>query len=98
MSGRLEPYARQTDVVIDWLGVLLSAGAIVLLTVAANGSSSWGLVLAKPDAPFARQKRQSRTGYLSNGAIPTRAVARSIAGSSRVKPPALRRRGPNYHR
>jgi hypothetical protein len=45
-----------------------------------------------------RQKRQSRTGYLSNGAIPTRAVARSIAGSSRVKPPALRRRGPNYHR
>jgi hypothetical protein len=53
MSGRLEPYARQTDVVIDWLGVLLSAGAIVLLTVAANGSSSWGLVLAKPDAPFA---------------------------------------------
>jgi hypothetical protein len=53
MSGRLEPYARQTAVVIDWLGVLLSAGAIVLLTVAANGSSSWGLVLAKPDAPFA---------------------------------------------
>ena len=53
MSGRLEPYARQTDVVIDWLGVLLSAGAIVLLTVAANGSSSWGLVLAKPDAPVA---------------------------------------------
>lgn len=53
MSGRLEPTARQRDVVIDWLGVLLSAGAIVLLSVAANGSSSWGLVVAKPDAPFA---------------------------------------------
>jgi len=53
MSGRLEPTARQLDVVIDWLGVLLSAGAIVLLTVAADGSSSWGLVVAKPDAPFA---------------------------------------------
>lgn len=53
MSGRLEPTARQRDVVIDWLGVLLSAGAIVLLTVAANGSSSWGIVVARPDAPFA---------------------------------------------
>ena len=52
-SGRLEPSARQPDVVIDWLGVLLSAGAIVLVTVAANGSSSWGLVLARSDAPFA---------------------------------------------
>ena len=53
MSRRLEPSARQPDVVIDWLGVLLSAGAIVLLTVGANGSSSWGLVRAKPNAPFA---------------------------------------------
>ncbi len=53
MSGRLEPTARELDVVIDWLGVVLSAGAIVLLTVAADGSSSWGLVVAKPAAPFA---------------------------------------------
>lgn len=41
VSRRLKPSARQPDVVIDWLGVLLSAGAIVLLTVATAHSEDY---------------------------------------------------------
>jgi MFS family permease len=51
-SRRLEPSAARAGVVIDWIGVVLSASAIVLLTVGVNGVASWGFLLAKDTAPF----------------------------------------------
>jgi MFS family permease len=52
LSLRLKPAAKQQGIGIDWLGVLLSAAAIILLTVGVNGIGMWGLFLAKPAAPF----------------------------------------------
>lgn len=52
VSRRLEPSPAQAGVIIDWHGVLLSAAAIVLITLGVNGIASWGLLLAKGAAPF----------------------------------------------
>jgi MFS family permease len=52
LSLRLKPAAKQQGIGIDWLGVVLSATAILLLTVGVNGIGVWGLFLAKPTAPF----------------------------------------------
>jgi MFS family permease len=52
LSFRLAPVPLQRDIKIDFVGVVLSALAIALILVAFNNSSHWGLVLAKPEAPF----------------------------------------------
>lgn len=51
-SRGLTPSAKQAGVTIDWLGVLLSASGILLLTIGINGIGAWGLLFAKDAAPF----------------------------------------------
>ncbi len=51
-SRCLAPSPKQAGVTIDWLGVLLSATGILVLTVGINGIAAWGLLLAKDAAPF----------------------------------------------
>ena len=36
----------------DWVGVALAAAAVVLISVGANNLTDWGMLLARPDAPF----------------------------------------------
>jgi MFS family permease len=51
-SWRLKPVEPKTGVTIDWVGVLLAAAAIVLLSFGCNGLNAWGVLLAKSGAPF----------------------------------------------
>ncbi len=50
-SRWLAPSPKQAGVTIDWLGVLLSAMGILLLTIGLNGGGAWGLLFAKDAAP-----------------------------------------------
>jgi predicted MFS family arabinose efflux permease len=52
LSARLSPIARHPGVAIDYVGVLLAATAITLISVGANNLTHWGLLLAAPGAPF----------------------------------------------
>jgi MFS family permease len=52
LSWRLKPVEPKTGVMIDWVGVVLVAAGIILLSVGFNGLNAWGLLLAKSDAPF----------------------------------------------
>jgi hypothetical protein len=37
---------------IDWLGVMLAASAVILISLGFNNLAHWGVLLAKPAAPF----------------------------------------------
>jgi len=52
LSFRLTPIPRQRGVRIDAVGVLLSAAAIALILYGFNNLQSWGLLAARPAAPF----------------------------------------------
>jgi MFS family permease len=52
LSFRLKPVARQTGIKIDTVGAVLAAIAIILISLGFNNLNSWGLVLARPGAPF----------------------------------------------
>lgn len=52
LSFRLKAVPAQPDVAIDWVGALLAAGSIILLSFGFSGLASWGVVLAEPGAPF----------------------------------------------
>jgi MFS family permease len=52
LSFRLKPVARQPNIRIDFVGVVLSAAAIALILFAFNNINNWGLLLASEDAPF----------------------------------------------
>jgi MFS family permease len=52
LSFRLKPIPRQSGIVIDLVGVVLAAIGIVLISFGFNNLNAWGLVLAKPNAPF----------------------------------------------
>jgi MFS family permease len=52
LSFRLAPVARQKDIKIDFVGVVLSALAIASILFAFNNLTRWGIVLATPEAPF----------------------------------------------
>ncbi|TCR87740.1 MFS transporter [Rhizobium sp. BK376] len=52
LSFRLKSDAGRPDVRIDFVGVLLAAGAIVLISFGFNNLNGWGLALARPAAPF----------------------------------------------
>jgi len=54
LSRRLKPIAKQPQVKIDGVGVLLAAAAaIILISVGFNNINSWGLLFAKAAAPLA---------------------------------------------
>jgi MFS family permease len=52
LSFRLKVVPPQTDVKIDWVGALLAAGSIILLSFGFSGLNSWGVLLATSSAPF----------------------------------------------
>src|SRR5260370_5860538 len=53
LSKKLQPVARQPDVRIDGIGVVLAALAISLVSIGFNNVHRWGLLLAAPAAPVA---------------------------------------------
>jgi len=52
LSFRLKPSQGRPDVRIDFVGVLLAATAIILISFGFNNLNGWGLGLARPAAPF----------------------------------------------
>lgn len=52
LSFRLKPVPRQEDVSIDFTGVVLSAVAVLLITFGFNNLLNWGILAARPAAPF----------------------------------------------
>jgi MFS family permease len=52
LSFRLKSVDRETGVKIDWVGALLAALAIILISIGFNNIKAWGLLLANPEAPY----------------------------------------------
>lgn len=52
LSLKLKPSVGRPDVGIDVIGVLLSAAAIIATIFGFNNIRNWGLLLARPAAPF----------------------------------------------
>ncbi|MCL4267381.1 MAG: MFS transporter [Anaerolineae bacterium] len=52
LSFRLQPIPRQSGVKIDFVGVVLAALAIMLISLGFNNLNAWGITVAKPAAPF----------------------------------------------
>jgi predicted MFS family arabinose efflux permease len=52
LSFRLKPDQGRPDVQIDFVGVVLAAAAIILISFGFNNLNGWGLGLATPNAPF----------------------------------------------
>src|SRR5262249_26563001 len=52
LSFRLNPVPRRRGVRIDLVGATLAAVAIALISFGFNNLNAWGIVLAKPAAPF----------------------------------------------
>jgi MFS family permease len=52
LSFKLKPSEGKPEVQIDLVGVLLSAVAIILITFGFNNLRNWGVLLARPAAPF----------------------------------------------
>ncbi|WP_332713491.1 MFS transporter [Pelagibacterium mangrovi] len=52
LSFRLKPDQGRPNVTIDGVGVILAAGAIILISFGFNNLNGWGFGLAGPNAPF----------------------------------------------
>lgn len=52
LSFRLKSVPRQKGISIDFIGASLAAIGIILLSFGFNNLNNWGLVLARPAAPF----------------------------------------------
>ncbi len=52
LSFRLKPDKGRPEVQIDFVGVILAASAIILISFGFNNLNRWGLALARPAAPF----------------------------------------------
>lgn len=52
LSFKLKPAVGKPEVGIDIFGVILSAVAIILITFGFNNLRNWGVLLARPAAPF----------------------------------------------
>jgi MFS family permease len=52
LSFKLRPSEAKPEVQIDLVGVLLSAVAIILITFGFNNLRNWGVLIARPAAPF----------------------------------------------
>ena len=52
LSFRIMPVPRQKGVKIDFIGVVLSAIAVILVTFGFNNLTNWGIIIAKDAAPF----------------------------------------------
>ena len=52
LSGRFDVRPTRPGISIDWIGIVLAAAAVVLISVGANNLTDWGGLLARPAAPF----------------------------------------------
>lgn len=52
LSFRLQPIPRQSGVKIDAVGVVLAALAVIMISLGFNNLNTWGIIMAKPAAPF----------------------------------------------
>lgn len=52
LSFKLKPSVPRPEVKIDFFGVILSAIAIILITFGFNNIRNWGMLSARPNAPF----------------------------------------------
>ncbi len=52
LSFRMKPVPRHQGISVDFVGVVLSAAAIAMLLLGFNNLNAWGIVIAKPAAPF----------------------------------------------
>lgn len=52
LSFKLKPEEKRPEVGIDFLGVVLAASSIVLISFGFNNLNRWGLLTARPGAPF----------------------------------------------
>jgi MFS family permease len=52
LSLRLKPSVARPEVKIDVFGVILAASGIIVMTFGFNNIRNWGLLLARPAAPF----------------------------------------------
>lgn len=51
LSFRLKPVERYKEIKIDWVGAVLAALAIILISIGFNNLKTWGMLLASPEAP-----------------------------------------------
>jgi predicted MFS family arabinose efflux permease len=52
LSFRLKPDKGRPEVQIDFVGVILAAAAMILISFGFNNLNRWGLVFSRPGAPF----------------------------------------------
>jgi MFS family permease len=52
LSFRFKPVERDKSVKIDWVGALLAAVSISMISIGFNNLKAWGILLASPDAPY----------------------------------------------
>lgn len=52
LSFRLKPEEKRPEVGIDFVGVILAATSIILISFGFNNLNRWGLLTARPNAPF----------------------------------------------
>jgi MFS family permease len=52
LSFQLKPSKPRPEVGIDWMGVVLAASGVIILTLGFNNIRNWGLFFAGPNAPF----------------------------------------------
>lgn len=51
LSFRMKPVERYKEIKIDWVGAVLAALSIILISVGFNNLKAWGMLLASPDSP-----------------------------------------------
>jgi MFS family permease len=51
LSFRLKPVERYRELSIDWVGAVLAALAVILISIGFNNLKAWGILLASPEAP-----------------------------------------------
>jgi MFS family permease len=51
LSFKLKPVEQSRGLKIDWVGAVLAALAIILISIGFNNLKAWGMLLASPEAP-----------------------------------------------
>lgn len=52
LSFRFNPVEREKDIKIDWVGALLAAASVSMISIGFNNLKVWGILLASPNAPY----------------------------------------------
>ena len=52
LSFRFKPVEREKGISIDWVGALMAAVSVSLISIGFNNLRAWGILLASPDAPY----------------------------------------------